>query len=81
MIERTQTTHRRAQKKTCTQHAQQRDNEDWGIPTRCACYPSRPTYVTAHPNVYTWVGCACRVYPAVFGFSFSAFSGSTLTFT
>ena len=52
---------------------------DWERPTHCACHPLRPAYITAHPNAYAWVGCACRVYSAAFGFSFSTSSGSMST--
>ena len=80
--------HIRAQEKTCTRQAQQWEKEDWGethalclLPPLAPPTSQHPSYVTAHPNTYTWFGCACRVYSPVFGFSFSAFFGSTSTFT
>ena len=58
-----------SQENTSTWQAQQRDKEGWETDT---LYLLTPTYFTASPNKHAWLCCACRVYSALFGFSFSA---------
>ena len=76
----TQKQHTRARENTCMWQAEQREKGDRERPMHLACYPPSPclcnsvSYITAHSNAYAWVGCACWVDSAVFGFLFLAFS-------